>query len=1048
MKFDKRFLAKMVPEMKQHYIDYQILVEQIRLVRRAAYTLGSAFADLNENTQKQTRYTIAVSSLEPEQRFWGLMEDNLLRVESWYNESMERNLARFHELTHRTMQLGLVHQYIPIERALTTQLDRELERLGLSGLVPWKNERLPATYPPSSKCLVGMTRSSDLNEVLARSMAGFHESQRVQRTRSLTDDFDSEDDVPITQLLGSTDMMVVLKNKKAEEEMPDLEPPNWDEEDEDDPSMPSARPSASSSFSIAPNPSKMASGSTRPSRLPSSSSSFPTTNTTASASSSYLDDSAILPLTHAQLASQQSIPIPGSSRFSKHLAQTRDSGYGSDDGDSVYAREYDRQTAISTPQALDSPEASSSLLRRSKLIKAVHPTITTATTGPSALLGSRAPTPMNGTQVPYGTPNGPPRNSNFTGVNAGSPPFLSRGNMQRNSMDNFFDDFDNDREEDIVTPVRIEEYPNTGSPASSRDHHMQYLGAYPTMPRSTYMRGGADMVRHPPSSPTLNSSALSGLSSVNGMLPNGNQMLGNEVSSQEKNVIELQVATLKREWAEFYRDLHLLKQFALLNVEAITKILNKHDKNISGGAKHRFLQLEGSKFSFLRREHLKLVIRETEHVFAQAFTNGHRTAAMNALRVSNEAPEVGMATFRFGFFLGVSIVMGILIAFVCVITDSAYMIKLRPGLIVFRLLTLITFLMWSWGMTMVVCAKYRINYTHIFEFPERPLYQQVFEMAAFCTLVITISMLVFVTGGIQQFSKDFQVPGLAALASIPLAVLPLFVFLLVMIVLIGMQIKARWWGLLSLMRTISAPFFPVTYQDFHTAEILLSSCVLLTDFQFSLCYFFLDSFRNSDSCQFNYQWVKPLIVILPSVWRTLQCLRRWADLQEPTHLLNAGKYALGAVVTILAFLARVFANLGNFWVALWGIAVIALVTISSYWDIRRDWTLGEQQVKYQGLRTTLLLPARWYYAAIGYTPLGRLLFALTLSPDIVSSWLNTDVFVLLLASVEIIRKTIWVILRLETEQVLNADIQHINDLGPEHFYHDPYGEDILDAEFV
>lgn len=47
MKFDRRFLASMVPEMKQHYLDYKILVEQIRLVRKAAFTLGSAFADLN-----------------------------------------------------------------------------------------------------------------------------------------------------------------------------------------------------------------------------------------------------------------------------------------------------------------------------------------------------------------------------------------------------------------------------------------------------------------------------------------------------------------------------------------------------------------------------------------------------------------------------------------------------------------------------------------------------------------------------------------------------------------------------------------------------------------------------------------------------------------------------------------------------------------------------------------------------------------------------------------------------------------------------------------
>lgn len=63
MKFDKRFLAKMVPEMKQHYLDYKILVDQIRLVRHAAYTLGSAFANLNGACVLSVRCSFAFSDL-------------------------------------------------------------------------------------------------------------------------------------------------------------------------------------------------------------------------------------------------------------------------------------------------------------------------------------------------------------------------------------------------------------------------------------------------------------------------------------------------------------------------------------------------------------------------------------------------------------------------------------------------------------------------------------------------------------------------------------------------------------------------------------------------------------------------------------------------------------------------------------------------------------------------------------------------------------------------------------------------------------------------
>lgn len=47
MKFETVYLSKMIPEMKQNYIDYKMLVEQIKLVRRTALILGNAYSHLN-----------------------------------------------------------------------------------------------------------------------------------------------------------------------------------------------------------------------------------------------------------------------------------------------------------------------------------------------------------------------------------------------------------------------------------------------------------------------------------------------------------------------------------------------------------------------------------------------------------------------------------------------------------------------------------------------------------------------------------------------------------------------------------------------------------------------------------------------------------------------------------------------------------------------------------------------------------------------------------------------------------------------------------------
>jgi hypothetical protein len=57
-----------------------------------------------------------------------------------------------------------------------------------------------------------------------------------------------------------------------------------------------------------------------------------------------------------------------------------------------------------------------------------------------------------------------------------------------------------------------------------------------------------------------------------------------------------------------------------------------------------------------------------------------------------------------------------------------------------------------------------------------------------------------------------------------------------------------------------------------------------------------------DNCMAANVWTKPLIAILPLVWRVLQCFRRYKDQNDRMQLVNAGKYATGLIVGLFSAL--------------------------------------------------------------------------------------------------------------------------------------------------
>lgn len=252
-----------------------------------------------------------------------------------------------------------------------------------------------------------------------------------------------------------------------------------------------------------------------------------------------------------------------------------------------------------------------------------------------------------------------------------------------------------------------------------------------------------------------------------------------------------------------------------------------------------------------------------------------------------------------------------------------------------------------------------------------------------------------------------------AFAVIPLTLLILFVFMVLWI-----QIKSNFWLLRTLARIVSAPFLPVVFRDFFLADQILSMIISLQDLEYVICYYSSDAWSGANRCMAHQIWVFPLIAVFPSLWRLLQCLRRYYDSKDFHQLLNAAKYGTGLLVITTSALRKAFPN--GYTTTLWLVAVFLGTLYTFSWDLLKDWSLLQSGAKHRFLRSQLLYPTPWYYAAIILNLGMRLMWTLTISPDAVRGVLHPDVFALVLALVEMTRRAMWNLFRLENEQLNNC----------------------------
>ncbi|PRP79029.1 SPX domain-containing protein [Planoprotostelium fungivorum] len=454
---------------------------------------------------------------------------------------------------------------------------------------------------------------------------------------------------------------------------------------------------------------------------------------------------------------------------------------------------------------------------------------------------------------------------------------------------------------------------------------------------------------------------------------------------------------LKHAFREYYRGLILLKSYCAVNNQALRKIMKKHRKNVGTSGKSEDPEKFAKSLDFPDHSKLMGLISETETLYSVVFTEGHRRMAMRKLRIEN--PDDTAAKMRTSFTLGVTLGLTLVL-----IALMFYLGFTNPGkhnyprfdqvIVTYR------------GIDMYIWTKFRVNYPFIFEFPSKDhvSFLHVFQVAAVATLFWTFNLFLYILAATRA-------PGLLWLSDIPWQTFPLTLAGVLILFFFIFQTRSNFWLMRTLGRLFSAPFIPVVFRDFFMGDQLMSTVIVLQDLEFSICFFSYDAWAGTNYCTASNTYSKPIIVIVPAILRFLQCLRRYRDTKDFNQVLNAGKYAT-------TFLVATFSTLkGNLtspvFLVFWVICYVISTAYTYTWDVKKDWSLEMKREKWP--RSTTTLYPKWFYAHAAISNFFlRLAWTLTTSPRTFE-----NLFAAILASLEIVRRTQWNLIRVENEQLNN-----------------------------
>ncbi|QCE12249.1 myo-inositol-1 [Vigna unguiculata] len=323
-------------------------------------------------------------------------------------------------------------------------------------------------------------------------------------------------------------------------------------------------------------------------------------------------------------------------------------------------------------------------------------------------------------------------------------------------------------------------------------------------------------------------------------------------------------------------------------------------------------------------------------------------------------------------------------------------------------------MVWLWGVNLWVFLQSTVSYTKVFDLDQNHLtHKETWKCSTWMTIIVPTSM----TAYLYLYSH-----GEVSLA----ASQPVLLYILVAVILIFpfdiFYLSSRYFFLRTLFR-IALPLQPITFPDFFVADILTSMAKVFSDLERSVCRMVnrqvaTIAWLEADSVCGSHSVAIPMCLVLPYLWRLLQCLRQYRDTKEKNCLFNALKYSTSVPVIFLSALK--YHVLHEKWETLyrplWLLSSVINSLYSFYWDITRDWDLSgfSRIFKFNksSVVSNMFYGRQWiYFWVIGSNFVLRCSWTYKLSAHLRHNYLTVFAITLL----EMLRRFQWIFFRVENE---------------------------------
>jgi hypothetical protein len=468
---------------------------------------------------------------------------------------------------------------------------------------------------------------------------------------------------------------------------------------------------------------------------------------------------------------------------------------------------------------------------------------------------------------------------------------------------------------------------------------------------------------------------------------------------------------IKKAVYELYRSMELLKSYKLMNRIAFRKLIKKYDKTTGDSMLGSYMKKIDESY-FTKSDVLENLMTNVEEMYTRYFENGNRKVSVTKLRTNPFERTYYVADYFSGLFFGLSIPFvvytfyyGIHETVVGKLPNGKYLLQIWGGFLI------ITAMSWLFSINCLVWTKFKVNYKFIFEFNQH-------DALDFKQYMVLPSLFFFFGGLISWFSFQDYWPNIFSGYDFPW----IFLGLGILILFCPFDLfyfNARLWLLSTLTRLLLSGFYPVEFRDFFLGDIFCSLTYSISNVSMFFCIY-ANRWVNCEKCGSGQSRLLGFLQCLPSIWRFLQCFRRYADTGDWfPHLANMLKYSVSTLYYMSLSLYRI-ETVNHYKVLLIFWATINSI-YSSIWDILMDWSLFQFDSKYFLLRDEITFKSpNVYYIAMVIDVILRfqwvfyVLFPKQIQQSAITSFC--------IAVSEILRRFIWIFFRMENEHATNVHL--------------------------